>query len=57
MFMSGYLLKDLLLLLVLFVFGMFIGYVVVKMVGVFICWFICYIVVFNLEKRGGEKVL
>lgn len=45
--MSNYLLKDLLLLLVLFVFGIFIGYVVVKMVGVFICCFVCYIVEFD----------
>ena len=55
MSMSGYLLKDLLLLLALSAFGTFTGYVVAKMVGAPIRRLIRYIAAFNPEKREGEK--
>ena len=54
--MSSYLLKDLLLLLVLSLFGTFTGYVVAKMVGAPIRRLVRYIAEFNPKQKDTMKL-
>lgn len=54
--MSGYLLKDLVLLLVLSAFGTFTGYIVAKMVGAPIRRLVRYIAEFEPNKANTAKV-
>jgi len=54
--MSGYLFKDLLLLLVLSAFGTFTGYVVAKMVGAPIRRLVRYVAEFEPNKSSDAKV-
>lgn len=54
--LSGYLLKDLLLLLALSAFGTFTGYVVARMVGAPIRRLVAYIAEFNPSQKTQSKV-